>query len=266
MNDEERFVFDLNGYLHLPGVLDTELIYEMNQWLDVQAKTDPAWEGQTGNAHLNNPITWGESFLNLMDHERVLPILGYLLGDRYRLDHDYAIFLKPGHTGLRLHGPNATPFDPCHYYRCDNGRISCGLTVVLWALTDAPPGSGGLGVIPGSHKSNFECPEDIRLFKRETPIVKQVPLNAGDCVIFTEALVHGTLPWKGPGERRSLFYKYSPCMLSWDRRAYFSEVESIIPPEMESKLNQRQRLLLERPSAIDFHPPIELFVESDNGK
>ena len=31
---------------------------------------------------------------------------------------------------------------------------------------------------------------------------------SGDAIIFTEKLVHGTLPWRGRGERRTLFYKY----------------------------------------------------------
>ena len=29
--------------------------------------------------------------------------------------------------------------------------------------------------------------------------------QAGDCVLFTEKLSHGTVPWTGSGERRTLF-------------------------------------------------------------
>jgi hypothetical protein len=29
-------------------------------------------------------------------------------------------------------------------------------------------------------------------------------------ILFTEKLKHGTIPWAGSGERRTLFYKYVP--------------------------------------------------------
>lgn len=258
MNDEERFLFDLRGYLVIPDVLDAETVRLMNAWIDAKALEDPQFQGQTGNKHIENPITWGPLFQNLMDHPRILPILREILGERFRLDHDYAIFLKPGHTGLKLHGPHTVPFDPCHYYRCDNGQIRCGLTVVTWSLTDVPSGAGGFAVVAGSHKSNFPCPADIKALQRPSPIVEQVPCRAGDCVVFTEALLHGTLPWQGPGVRRTLFYKYAPCMLAWSQNPYTPPSSLVLPPQFLESLTPRQRLLLAPPSAIDFHPPIPL--------
>jgi ectoine hydroxylase-related dioxygenase (phytanoyl-CoA dioxygenase family) len=257
MNEEERFLFDLRGYLVLPQVLEAETVRQMNAWIDAQAERDPHWRGQTANKHVENPITWHPLFQNLMDHPRVLPILREILGDRFRLDHDYAIFLEPGHKGLKLHGPHTVPFDPCHYYRCDNGQIRCGLTVVAWSLTDVPPGAGGFAVVAGSHKSNFPCPPDIKTLERSSPIVEQIPCKAGDCVIFTEALLHGTLPWKGPGTRRTLFYKYAPCMLAWSQQTYSAPEQVPFPPHFWENLTPRQKLLLAPASAIDFHPPIE---------
>ena len=40
--------------------------------------------------------------------------------------------------------------------------------------------------------------------------VTRVEGQPGDCVLFTERLVHTTVPWTGRGERRSLFVKYVP--------------------------------------------------------
>ena len=34
-----------------------------------------------------------------------------------------------------------------------------GLIVVSFALTDCPPGAGGLAVVPGTHKGNLSWPE-----------------------------------------------------------------------------------------------------------
>jgi hypothetical protein len=256
MNEEERYLFDLQGYLVIENAIEPQALKEMNVWLDAQAERSPAFQGQTGNAHLENTLTWGPHFRNLIDNPRVLPCLTEILGDRLRLDHDYAIFLQPGHKGLELHGPTVYPYDPCHFYHCIQGKIFCGLSVATYALTDVPADAGGLVVIPGSHKSNFRTPEDIRAFRRDSPILRQIPTKAGDCVIFTEALIHGTLPWKGPGVRRTLFYKYAPSVIAWSNQTYFPAKDTPQVKALEQALTERQRLLLLPPAAKDFRRPV----------
>ena len=91
------------------------------------------------------------------------------------------------------------PYDPAQHYRNESGRIRTGLIAAQWALVDHPPGAGGFMCIPGSHKSGFQLPST---FDRE--LVVEVPLRAGDVVVFTEALTHGTLPWQGAEQRRTL--------------------------------------------------------------
>ena len=70
-----------------------------------------------------------------------------------------------------------------------------GLTVASIQLTDVNPGDGGLSLIPGSHKSNYPCPQDMRLYQKHREHIRQVTCRAGDAIIFTEAVTHGTLPW-----------------------------------------------------------------------
>jgi len=253
MTAEERFLFDLQGFLLIKNAIAPEVLGAMNTWLDEQAARDPRWQGQTANAHLENILTWGPMFRDLLDNPRVFPILKDLLGNKLRLDHDYGIFLRPGHSGLKLHGPNFIPFDPCHYYHCSNGKISCGLTVAAYALNDVPPGAGGFAVIAGSHKCNFDCPKEIKTFERASSIVQQVPIQAGDCIVFTEALIHGTFPWKGPGVRRTLFFKYAPSNLAWEKRTYFPHAGNAAIQSITTELTETQRALLDPPSAVDFH-------------
>ena len=64
--------------------------------------------------------------------------------------------------------------------------------------------------------------------------------KAGDVVIFTEALTHGTLPWRAGHPRRSILIKYSPGHLSWGRGRYSDDLRQ----KMES---EDQRLMLEPP-------------------
>ena len=67
-------------------------------------------------------------------------------------------------------------------------------------------------------------------------------------VIFTEALTHGTAPWRGQHQRRSLLYKYSPGQQSWARE-YLR-----LPSDVT--LTPRQALLFEPPY---FHNRDSLF-------
>ena len=62
------------------------------------------------------------------------------------------------------------------------------------------PGDGGLLVVPGSHKSEFDRP--LQLFNQGR-IEEEVPLGvvnitpaAGDVVIMPECVTHGVLPWE----------------------------------------------------------------------
>jgi hypothetical protein len=71
-------------------------------------------------------------------------------------------------------------------------------------------------------------------------------------VIFTERLIHGTLPWQGPGIRRTLFLKYAPGSLSWENRAYFPHAEAPEIHAIEEQLNAEQRRLL-MPASADDH-------------
>ena len=54
-------------------------------------------------------------------------------------------------------------------------------------------------------------------------------------------MTHGSLPWRGAGERRTIFYKYSPHPVSWSARYYDAD--------RWPDLTDRQRAILEAPNA-----------------
>ena len=103
MTDEEKYLFDLQGYLVIENAIEPEALAAMNTWIDAQAEKDTRFYGQPGNDHIENVLTWAPEFRSLLDNPRVLPYLKEILGDTLRLDHDYAIFLQPGGKGMRLH-------------------------------------------------------------------------------------------------------------------------------------------------------------------
>ena len=132
-----------------------------------------------------------------------------------------------------------------------------GLTVVAWQLADVNPGDGGLVLIPGSHKCNFACPPEMRRYEEYQEYVKQITCKAGDAVIFTEAVTHGTLPWKGEHQRRSLLFRYSPGNLAYARNYFPSWPSSIL-----EELTEEQRAVLEPP----YHTRLDRPVLDDEGR
>ena len=57
--------------------------------------------------------------------------------------------------------------------------------------------------------------DDIcRAFEQLEDDAEDLRVNAGDVVIFTEALVHGSR-WSGQSSRRVLIYKYCPGSVAW---------------------------------------------------
>eukprot|EP01050_Picozoa_sp_SAG11_P027729 SAG11_NODE_7137_length_1188_cov_2.129477_1_plen_67_part_10 len=65
-----------------------------------------------------------------------------------------------------------------------------------------------------SHKQNFNLPQEMRRVAdihdiSEADWLQPVSAKAGDCILFTEALMHATMPWRlADAKRRTLFYKF----------------------------------------------------------
>ncbi|WP_238553719.1 phytanoyl-CoA dioxygenase family protein [Fortiea contorta] len=238
MTEFERYLFDLQGFLIIENALNQEQIHALQAHLDQQivshgTEDKPFWRW-------DSLLSWGKPFRDLIDNQAIAPYLLELLGEKFRLDHDYVHIIRQGlgPIGADLHG-GGTPFDPCQYYLFNNGRMYNGLTAVAYELNDVHPGEGGFGCVPGSHKSNLALPERWRNLEYPSVCVQAVTVKAGSAVIFTEALTHGTLPWRGAGDRRTLFYKYSPYPSAWAKYYY--------NPDDFPDLTASQRQILSKP-------------------
>jgi len=115
-----------------------------------------------------------------------------------------------------------------------------GFTVVAWNLTDAGPASGGFWCIPGSHKSHFKLPRQIHEAPEKASCVVIPDVPAGSVVLFSEAVMHGTAPWRADHERRTLLYKYCVSQMAWSRAR-------VLPPP-DVPLTPRQQALLTEPA------------------
>lgn len=240
MTDEERYLFDLQGYLVIPDALSTPQLARLNAVLDgALAEADKPG----ANTHrFGRMLGRDRAFRELIDNPQITPHLEAILGRGFRLDHDYADVIRSGlgPIGATLHG-GGTPFRPAEYYHVRDGRIHSGLAVIAYNLRDVSPDDGGFACVPGSHKSAFRFPDAWRDLEQPHAAVRRVTGPAGTAILFTEALTHGTLPWRGSEERRTVFFKYSPAPLSWAASYYDAEEY----PD----LSDRQEAILEPPNA-----------------
>ena len=239
MTPEEKFMFDLEGYIVIKNVLTPAEVTALNALADQRftEKKEQA-DRRTG------PVSrWGAEAQALIDHPNLVPYVLELLGPKLRIDHDYCIFMTKGGRAGGLHGGEGhSGGEADHWYRYRDGVMRNGLTVVTFFLTHANQGDGGFACVPGSHKSNFtdNLPADVRMFKRVPHYVTQPAVEAGDALIFTEALIHGTMPWTADHERRALLYKFSPGHSSW--------AQSYYNPADYPTASEQQRRIMASPS------------------
>ncbi len=258
MTEREKFLFDLQGFLVVKDFLSPDEVGALNGAVDANTHrmgedgnsvTDasPNLVGERKRGMYTGMLTWDkphcQPFRDLIAHRKAVPYLNALHGRGWRLDHAPFILTGPkGAEGLVLHGSSMHHFNGAQYYTYSNGQMRCGMIVLQYQLTDVNEGDGGLVCIPGSHKANFPMPQAIRRCESDPEIVYNIPARAGDLVIFNEATIHGTLPWRADHDRRSLLIRYSPKYLHYAGGFYTTTF-----PDWADELTDAQRATLEPP-------------------
>ena len=216
LSDQERFLFDLRGYLVLRGVLPPKQVARMQA--DLASHRILATTNDPFRSRFHGYLDWSDDWRGLIDHARVLPVLRAIIGEKFRLDHTYGMAMSAsGETGGEGLHHEAALFDHGCYYTTHGNRMHNGLVVVSYALADVPAGAGGFCCIPGTHKTLYPLPP-AWFGALDNPLLEQVPLAAGDVVVFTESLAHGTLPWTLTShERRAVLLKYAPAYMQWSK-------------------------------------------------
>ncbi|MCE9589592.1 MAG: phytanoyl-CoA dioxygenase family protein [Planctomycetes bacterium] len=229
MTDEQRYLFDLQGYLVVPGVLKAKQLAQIETDLVANGVVHP--DNNPSETRFSNFFAWGQAWRDLIDEPTILPILVEMIGPKIRLHHAYGMAMSAkGHRGGEVLHHEAGLFNEGIYYATHGSKMHNGLMVVSYALRDVPPGAGGFCCVPGSHKSIYRMPQTW--FSVDRDIVKHVPMKAGDCLIFTEALTHGTMPWTHEAwERRSVLLKYAPYFMQWNYTETMSATEGLSEPQ-----------------------------------
>ena len=260
MTEREKFLFDLQGFLQVKGVLSADEVKALNDAIDAHIGDENAedhfsegapygggMDGDYSGSGCSGMLTWEKPyclpFRELIAHPRVIPYLNTIFGRGWRMDHlPFVKTARKGTGGHGLHGATSIAFDGGQMYNYTNGEIRTGMAVFQFQLADINPGDGGIAVIPGSHKSNFHCPHDILLYENDQQVVRNVEGKAGDLVIFLETTIHGALPWTADHHRRSLFYRYSPKYVN-----FHSDYIETKLPDWVDELTDVQKAVVQPP-------------------
>lgn len=231
-HDALDFSFDLNGYLLLRNAIEPELLAELNtafdrfpdlasgEWWGNVQRLDNA--GHAG-VELQNIVEAGAPFEALIDHPAWIARVARYCGEQGT--YVEGLFIDECFASVRRTGG----FFPLHsggqdgvvrnQFRYVNGQFRCAQVNILLALTDIGPGDGATRVLPGSHKSNIAHPIFARSFderrEEDDEAVEgaiEVHLQAGDALLFVDAIAHGAARRTNPGDRRVVIYRYGP---SW---------------------------------------------------
>lgn len=236
---DEKYLFDLQGFLILRGVIDPEDVANANSAIDrydssfvershdiKNAKEAPFRGSKTAGrlehgTFLEWPLTCSAPFRKMLAHPNIAPKLHDLVGEGYRLDHMPLILrFRPGVEGFDLHGGaigHSGVWNRELSYEFRDGRMYCNLLALSVQLSDTHAGEGGFTIVPGSHKANFACPRSVQSGRDYTELLQTPELKAGDAVIFSEATTHGARPWMGDRERRIALYRFAPATFAYGR-------------------------------------------------
>jgi ectoine hydroxylase-related dioxygenase (phytanoyl-CoA dioxygenase family) len=289
MSEDDKYLFDLNGYLVVRGVLTPEEVARASASIDRNSRRfverlDPALRNAahgtpfygtgTGRKDMGRVLEWdGDDslvFKSILAHEKLVPVLHGILGPGYRLDHLPLVIAQDGGAeGFQLHGGTVDcktgRYNPELAYSCVHGTIRSNLLACSVVLTDHNAGDGGFCVVPGSHKSNFKMPAGMVDGERYSEHVVQPVTKAGDVVLFSEGTVHGARAWTPKDrQRRVCLYRFAPGTVAYGR-SYFSSTgeedgegpRSVgWPSAMYKDLTDAQRAVLEPPYASRLDRPL----------
>ncbi|MDA0840854.1 MAG: phytanoyl-CoA dioxygenase family protein [Planctomycetota bacterium] len=241
MTDEQKFFFDLRGWLLLPSVLNAEEIDVMKA--EVYSGAKNSYEG----------------LQSLLDHPSIVGILNELLTEQpfakeecygFRCEGSFTTIRKPGwNTKDRSDGGMPHVVRPPQQanamrYQVAGKKIFSGLTRVVWELEEVKAGQGGTSFLSGSHKAHFNYggPNPYAPNIGGSPweesmraAMEDYSCPAGSVVIFTESLVHAANDWTNPDNPRcAVFNCYNSIWAQWHKLNLSHEIIEAMPPKRRS--------------------------------
>lgn len=245
MSNEENYHFDVTGFLHIPGVLNSGEVARLNAVLDESGASD---------GFLSLPEGQRDPFRDLLVHPHLVWYLNQIIAQGFKLERlPQLLGSDPQAVGQPLEG-GGEPRDSGTAYFFKNGRRHCQGVRVIWALSDVNAGGGGFVLVPHTHKANVEVPEDVLTGSDDIGLTQQPAMKAGDLLIVGLSTTQGIRPWATDPVPRLLSFEYTGRGII--RSAGTGPFTETAPrPDWHADLTDEQRSTLHTPGYQDTTPP-----------
>lgn len=227
---EQRYLFDAQGWILIPGLLGDAEVEEMRAHCE-RLHNDPDSLPVEERSPVGGPLQ------RLADHPFIVGFMNEFLanpdlssqdGYGFRMESTHLCVREKGEGNFGPHNGNGLwrlPGDG-HHYRCVPGKARSGLTCVVWELNEVEHGGGGTLLVNGSHKSAFMPPvQDI-----DSPLWTTYGCPAGSLLIFAEGTTHSTAPWQSAEvPRMAIFSRYNYVNSKWHKWEPHAELLASMP-------------------------------------
>ena len=252
---EDRFHFDLSGFLVLRNVLsaeECETIHTVltdlesrtyaDEWIDSaptfgrtkpRPTCDKSRESQT---RLNGLLRLDPIFDALIAHPQVVPYLNAFMGEPQLISTWSISKFQGAQQGGWHRGMQTTDYS----YR--NGDIRSRMLNTVYFLTDNGPKDGCIVTVPGSHKSNFDLSWQ-QYQGLELPGALAVTGKAGDVLLFSESVIHNGLPKTTEPVRSNLYFNYTHAHYNVMMREPPNGYHKCFGPEIRERFNDEQKAM-----------------------
>jgi ribosomal protein L21E len=261
------YLFEVNGYLIIKGAVARPDLDAMNQWVDQHwdlaqgqrrgPDSQGTWIGHVethtysgaDGVNFQNIVEGGAVFERLLTHPSwyrhiqrwINPTNGVSL-------HECLLNLRGAGGYIGIHCGGHLPITYMTFRQANTGEWMVGQINVITALQDIGPGDGPTTLIPGSHKATIPHPRltgdtGSKVYRSDQAAgtavgMRELYLEAGDTLLFTDTITHGSAERRNPGHRRMILYRYSPRWV----RSRFNYQPS---PELLARLAPEARAILD---------------------
>lgn len=260
------YLFELNGYIVVKGAVSPADIAEMNRWADSHweyldrkrrgdGESDGEWIGRVethtysdaDGVNFQNIIEAGPVFERHIDHPSWIGHVRRWINPHNGLSiHENLLNLRGPGGYIGIHCGGHIPCSYMTFRQANTGEWMVGQINCIAALRDIGPGDGPTTIVPGSHKATLPHPRlsgEQKTYRSDEAAgtavgMRELYLEAGDVLLFTDTITHGSAERTNEGYRRMLLYRYSPRWI----RSRFHYVPS---PELLERLTPEQRQIID---------------------
>lgn len=205
---ESKLVYETQGVLHLPGILDPPFLARLNAAFNHSAaKLSESWlaAGDAAPPTLDIPSILDEDdvFVDLVDLPTTSSLLIEILGSDIQLLQTIARLYRPSKTFVPTWHSDLDTIQGI-----DPGCCPTLMSKIHFYPEDLTPEQGCLAFIPGSHRYSIGHPRPRLDDQENAGLIKKIVPKAGDAVIFNPHIFHMCLDNRSPHVRKSLIYTY----------------------------------------------------------